>query len=215
MDKLLERGTDVDVTITKDEATALHLAAQNCNANIIKHLLEHHAYIQIKPKVELPPMVSASLDDDNSYDISVEAGANANAKDNNGWTPLCYAADAGQARVVTILLANKADVSIKNAYGWTALWVAWLDITTQPSSNLRAKAVATFTTPQQLARQKRSNQSWQTILKLASSKDDNGWTPLHLAANNGYVDVVKLLLDHKADVNASTAEWCDSIATGG
>ena len=33
-------------------------------------------------------------------------------------------------------------------------------------------------------------------------RDENGMTPLHFAADRGFDDIVKLLLDHGADVNA-------------
>jgi ankyrin repeat protein len=36
---------------------------------------------------------------------------------------------------------------------------------------------------------------------LALSKDDTDWKPLHLAAQKGFKDITKLLLDHKAEVN--------------
>lgn len=34
------------------------------------------------------------------------------------------------------------------------------------------------------------------------SRDDDGLTALHYAADRGHVDLVKLLLDHGADINA-------------
>ena len=37
---------------------------------------------------------------------------------------------------------------------------------------------------------------------LVSSRDENGFTPLHLAAANGYKSMVEFLLTTKADVNA-------------
>jgi len=37
---------------------------------------------------------------------------------------------------------------------------------------------------------------------LVFSKNENGFTPLHLAVTNGYTDIVKYLLTTKADVNA-------------
>jgi hypothetical protein len=38
----------------------------------------------------------------------------------------------------------------------------------------------------------------------ADAKDDDGQTTLHLAAENGHKAEVRLLLEHKADVNAKT-----------
>jgi ankyrin repeat protein len=40
---------------------------------------------------------------------------------------------------------------------------------------------------------------------LAFSKDDDGWTPLHVAALNGYGDMVQFLLANNAKVNAKNS----------
>ena len=39
------------------------------------------------------------------------AGADANAKDGGGWTPLLYAAVSGRKEVAELLIANGADVN--------------------------------------------------------------------------------------------------------
>lgn len=36
------------------------------------------------------------------------------------------------------------------------------------------------------------------------TKGLDDWTPLHMAANEGYVDIIHLLLDHAANIEAST-----------
>jgi len=50
----------------------------------------------------------------------------------------------------------------------------------------------------------------QALLKqnpgLVFSKDHNGWTPLHHAAEGGHKNVAELLLAKEADVNAKN-EW--------
>jgi ankyrin repeat protein len=50
----------------------------------------------------------------------------------------------------------------------------------------------------------------------ALTKDNNGWTPLHLAVFNGHKDVAELLLANKADVNAKDNDGKTplQIATG-
>ena len=35
-----------------------------------------------------------------------------------------------------------------------------------------------------------------------NAKNDGGWTPLHLGALNGHLDVARALIEKEADVNA-------------
>ncbi|XP_045175658.1 ankyrin repeat domain-containing protein 49-like isoform X2 [Mercenaria mercenaria] len=44
---------------------------------------------------------------------------------------------------------------------------------------------------------------------LVGSRDADGYTPLHRAAYNGHTDMVILLLENEADINAKTGDgWC-------
>jgi len=49
------------------------------------------------------------------------AGADVNAKDDNGWTPLHEAAWHGRKEIVELLIANGADVNPQDVNGWTPL----------------------------------------------------------------------------------------------
>jgi ankyrin repeat protein len=52
----------------------------------------------------------------------LNAGADAKAADNNGWTPLIYAASKTQdPEVIIMLLKAGADAKAKNKKGYTAL----------------------------------------------------------------------------------------------
>ena len=37
-----------------------------------------------------------------------------------------------------------------------------------------------------------------------NGRDDRGWMAIHYAVETGNIDIVKLLLDHKANINGST-----------
>ena len=58
-----------------------------------------------------------------AYD-SLQAGANVDAKDSEGYTPLMYAAKEGHANVVQHLLAAKANIELKNRENLTARQLA-------------------------------------------------------------------------------------------
>ena len=54
----------------------------------------------------------------------IENGADVNTKDDNGWTPLHWAAFRGHEGVVKLLINNKASVDIKNNHAETPLHYA-------------------------------------------------------------------------------------------
>uniref|UniRef100_UPI002FD4E026 ankyrin repeat domain-containing protein n=1 Tax=Wolbachia endosymbiont of Pentidionis agamae TaxID=3110435 RepID=UPI002FD4E026 len=54
----------------------------------------------------------------------IKEGANVNAKDENGLTPLHQAARGGHTAVVEILLKNIDDVNATNRWNYTPLYVA-------------------------------------------------------------------------------------------
>ena len=54
----------------------------------------------------------------------LDAGANVNAHNNDGWTPLMGAAFKGQTTTAAKLLAHGANVNAARNDGWTALMLA-------------------------------------------------------------------------------------------
>src|SRR6266850_1399743 len=102
-----------------------------------------------------------------------------NAVPLQGWgAPLHKAAYESQLAVAEFLLANGADIEIKNQSGQTPL-------------HLAAQAGRKGMTELLLGKGARPNVS-----------DKEGNTPLHWASRNGFKTVAEALLSHNADVNA-------------
>ncbi len=124
------------------------------------------------------------------------------SKDEHGWTPLYFAAASGHKDVVELLIANKADVNALNQ-NFTPLRAAVLnhhpdvaDLLIASNAQMTIFDAAAGGYIEIVKAQLKADPT------LVSATDHNGWTALHFAARNGHLDVAKLLLANKANVNA-------------
>jgi ankyrin repeat protein len=125
-------------------------------------------------------------------------------------TPLHYAADGGYKEIVSLLLANHADVNAKDVGGTTPLHLAAAEGHLEVVRMLlAAKADPNATdrvqiTPLLLASAAGYHQTVALLLAHhanVNAQDHAGMTPLLLASGNGYTSIVRMLLAHKAKVN--------------
>uniref|UniRef100_A0A7C1GC84 Zinc-ribbon domain-containing protein n=1 Tax=Thermofilum adornatum TaxID=1365176 RepID=A0A7C1GC84_9CREN len=139
----------------------------------------------------------------------LKKGANVNARDIYGDTPLHNAAGRGYADVARILLEHGAYVNAKDSlYGWTPLHFAAFEghvdvvkLLLEHGADVNARNRDGWT-PLHRAADMGHVDVARILLEHgadANAKSKNGWTPLHDAAFEGHVDVVKLLLEHGAD----------------
>ncbi|MFT4067563.1 ankyrin repeat domain-containing protein [Paraburkholderia sp.] len=121
---------------------------------------------------------SVKFDDVDGVNKLLAKGMDPNSVDNQGMPLLVIAAREKSDKVAAALLANpKTDIEIQDKAGENALMMASLvgDL---------------------------------NLVNLLISKDaevnKKGWAPLHYAAANGHDDIVKVLLDHSAYVDAGS-----------
>ena len=146
---------------------------------------------------------------------AIKNGTNVNAKyngrfdgDNEYNTPLYMAASNGNIEAVKILLEAGADVNAKNFKGETPLYVA-----ISKNNNELAKLLMQYNadvnhkvhgwTPLYFAILKKNNEIAKILIEHNANVDlidYYGYSPLMLAARNGDVEAVQLLIDNGADI---------------
>ena len=166
---LLDRGAEVDAG-KDDGATALMLAAQDGHKEVVDAAARQRSASQchgrqgrFRPDACLPKRPPRGREE------LLDRGAQINAKDKDGATPLQHASMYGHKVVVRLLLAKKADVNARDNNGETALMLASKDGYREVVQMLLAKKA------------------------LVNAKDNNGRTALMLASQGGHRDVGKLL----------------------
>ncbi|KFM57169.1 Protein phosphatase 1 regulatory inhibitor subunit 16B, partial [Stegodyphus mimosarum] len=145
-------------------------------------------------------------DSEEMMKLLIEFGANVNAKDSEQWTPLHAAATCGHIHIVKYLIAKGADLLAVNADGNMPYDICDDDTTLDYIENEMAKKGIT----QEMIDQTRAATEVKMLndLKYLVSQgegvdytDDNGASPLHIAAANGYLSVIEFLLDHHVSVD--------------
>jgi quinoprotein dehydrogenase-associated probable ABC transporter substrate-binding protein len=140
-------------------------------------------------------------------------GANLNARDGDGYTPLISAVRSGFLDVATFLAEHKADPNLTDLSGWTPLqWAAWGNdpalVKMLLSHGAKLDSIdKDGLTPLAVAAQNGKLKS--TLALLDAGADVNapvakgGYTPLMLASLSGSSDVAASLIEHGARVNAT------------
>ena len=186
-DALIAHGADVNKKTGKGRSyqTPLNYAAYWNNLYVAKLLITHGADVEGGGS---SPLSSAGVNGDfvEMAQLLVESGANVNARNSTGSTPLHPACRRGNKKVVEYLLSKGADANAKDVKGTTPLYAA-----------------AGFG-----GRSGFDNSAIMSALLAhgadVNAKDKNGLTALHQAASHGSPSLVEILLAHHADVNATS-----------
>lgn len=148
----------------------------------------------------------------------IAAGADANARDSYGATPLMNAAHGGNVQMVRALIAAGADVNAVDDLGWNAIHKAVynsdqdrgfdevVDVLAKAGCDVNAK-IGYGIRPLMLAAGYGEAAVCQTLLENGAdvlARNDGGLTALMMVKDKFYVEVINLL--HAAEQDAGVGE---------
>uniref|UniRef100_A0A4W5RID7 Ankyrin-1 n=1 Tax=Hucho hucho TaxID=62062 RepID=A0A4W5RID7_9TELE len=161
--------------------TPLHIACKKNHMRVMDLLLKHSASLEAVTESGLTPLhVASFMGHRKIVTILVQKGASPSASNVKVETPLHMACRAGHYEVAEFLLTNAAPVDAKAK-------VMTSHTHTQSEQHSICLLVPHMTT--------------NTICMYLSSLSP---TPLHCACRMGHKELVKLLLEHKANPNSTT-----------
>jgi ankyrin repeat protein len=201
-------------------ATPLHYAAA-CNMHDIAMFLivEHSQDVNARGFImeQTPLHVSSRLGHVEIIRLLLKRGADIEARDDSGRSPLDRVAQEGHVELAHVLLEHGADANAQEEEKCTPLY--WASFAGQ-----LAVAQVLLSHGTDVAAECRDNQTPLHVARDgevarlllehgadANALDIKNRTPLHSVSELGRVGAARVLLEHGVDANAQDKEWCTPL----
>ncbi|MDN5247985.1 MAG: ankyrin repeat domain-containing protein [Wolbachia endosymbiont of Tyrophagus putrescentiae] len=198
IERLIEKGADVNAR-DKEGGTPLDYDIKGGHFEIQELLLKQNG-VQVGCEGLHTAAMNGHL---NCVETLVQHGVGINEIDKYGFTALHYAAAKGHVKIVeALIVGKKIDTSCDS-----------VNITKTEASNQKKKpfirslseSIVDAFTQNKAVKENTSSIPVNTTtenkvdINVISKKD--GFTPLHLAARNGHLNCVKMLIQHRVSIN--------------
>jgi len=225
---LLKQGGDVNVA-EGDGTTALHWAARAGDAELVQMLVYAGANLKAATRLGAytPLMMASQAGHADAVKALLAGGSDVKATSMTGTTPLMFAAESGDTTTIGLLLDAGADVNAKEtAMGQTPLMFASaynrldaVKLLLSKGADVKATSkvvdLTKLSSPEEeFGRQRPPQQPPEGGQRPPDVAGVNrqyrynelvgtsgGFSALHFASRQGFIDVVKALVDGGADVN--------------
>ncbi|XP_071951291.1 unconventional myosin-XVI-like isoform X2 [Antedon mediterranea] len=181
-------------------------------------LLDRGADVNTASDIGVSVLHQCCVDDNLSVaEILIQRGADINARDDDWWTPLHTACACENSEIVNLLLSNGADAKLIDIDGNAPIDHTPAGSDTRQVMEQHMKTLGY--TDEELRNIK--NQTAHDMLSEVqefvntggnvNATTDSGISLMHVAAANNYRDVVRLLSEHKANIDLQDNEGCTPL----
>lgn len=178
---LVEAGADINAK-NKDGDTPLHMAAKHGDARVCQYLIDNGANVNVtNNKKQYPIHFAAYYCNVDTFKLLAANGSPIDASDDNLFTPLHLASSQGCVELVKILSSNRL-VNVKSYERKNHNNVLHMAVLFG-----HYNIVDVLATP-----------------KMIESTNENWYTPLIMAAKMNRQDILELLVNRGANINATS-----------